>query len=832
MEKSVIDKLAIEKIRGLKNELDQYFMTGEEFQHELSGILDKLEKGATFDIKLIDKDKKEYCFGREGEGECANFQKKDLEDGYSFQVRIWGNAGKEWADEIVDLFSAFINSSYCDGITGLPATDRGQLIQKCNDTLRLWLEKGKKVAVFMIDLDHFKEVNLKKNHIVGTAVLSEFSRLLFRVTNRKGILIHQSGDEFDVLYPYEHPYEVVEFAADMHEKVKGHKFTRAEEVNLTMAMGVRLIEGENLEFSRAREAAENAYAPKQQNVEKHRDSIRLEKQQNNANYGRKSLELAIVRTWNCQEQKIFRNPYLDYIVKLAEKSELSEIQARVRDFIDWVKPEWTSNMRCTCREEGWDVKAEFSAEEVGLAVLRGILQKKEMVSHRLKYTAAGEVPTVNVFAEGQNVFSYPTKENRDFCWEGVNSGKDMRLSDVRRTVLIQAGNNVPDLPGDVFYKVIYVDTRPTSSGNLPDFWAATLSELISLMKKNRNLINIVIFGDTGNTQRVLDYLDHIDKWSSSAKKSNIYRYKYISRKTYQTVEDIMAFHKKFNKNIVKCCSEDELIRNIYQVFSAEVETETEEPEEEPILVNRFLERKLSYDEIKLDIVDGCRTESIAVAFPTVLEIIRNTYRREPERKLRDQNGRNLFELTDFKIVLEKPTYNKLPGYYYDDESELKEYYKKTLGTDEGLFRKLLVESGQMPEMIRHIVTAIKSEKSYSTRRAILVVPITEIADNKYLPLGLVDVWFAPRYVGEKTVIDCSFTWRTVEAIVGLPYSMYASVTFAEDMIRNIGAEVEKQGSTVKTVELGQVSYIAHSMHMFLDEASMNIVRGIVDEVSI
>ena len=66
-------------------------------------------------------------------------------------------------------------------------------------------------------------------------------------------------------------------------------------------------------------------------------------------------------------------------------------------------------------------------------------------------------------------------------------------------------------------------------------------------------------------------------------------------------------------------------------------------------------------------------------------------------------------------------------------------------------------------------------------------------------------------------------------IVGLPYSLYASVRFAEDMTKEIFDE--QNNSSAKNVRLGSVSYIAHSLHMFLDEASLKIVRSIVHEVS-
>lgn len=819
----------MEEIKILISYLKKYFMTGEEFNKRIQEIIKKLGMNSTFDFLLYDKEQHMYHFGEMGQGDMENSKRIEVEDGYSFQIRTWGNNSSEWIEELIELFSLYINKDYCDTITGLPATDRRQLVQKCGDTLQTWLKNGKKVAVFMIDLDHFKDVNTKYNHDAGTAVLSEFSRLLFQVTNKKAILVHQNGDEFDVLYPYKYPYEVVAFAREMYKEVKGHTFKAAPEIDLTMAMGIRLIEEEDLEFQKAREAAENAYAPKQGNVEKHRNSVRMDKKINFENYGRNSLELGIIKICNSMIEQIFHNPYLEYIVKLAESSELNQLQNNINELLEWIKPEETNNMRCTAKENGWDVKAVFSNEEVGLAVLKGILKKPETFQKEINYLVDGKVEhSIIISVNNIQVFAYKATSDMQISWKYVNNRDNIKNNDLRKTILVYAGNENMYLSEDIFYKIIYVDTRPTRSGNLPDFWAATLSELISLMKKKPDLVNILIFGDMDNTQKVLYYLNSIDKWGES---SGEFRYSYISRKTYQTTDDIIIFKDKFSGNIIKCMSEDELIANTYQVLSKTTKLTVADMEATPN--ERFLERKLSYDEIKLDIIDGCRTESIAVAFPTVLEIIRNAYREAPGRIMIDQNGQKLFELTNFKIVLKKPAYNKLPSYYYNDEKELENYYSKTLGTDGGLFRKPLVASNQINEMIDHITSVIESERQYATRRAVLVVPNVETTTKGYSPLGLVAVWLAPRFAGKEVVIDYSFTWRTVEAIVGLPYSMYASVRFSEEITEIIAKRVEEQSKSMKKlINLGSVSYIAHSLHMFLDEASMNIVRGIVDEVSI
>jgi hypothetical protein len=70
----------------------------------------------------------------------------------------------------------------------------------------------------------------------------------------------------------------------------------------------------------------------------------------------------------------------------------------------------------------------------------------------------------------------------------------------------------------------------------------------------------------------------------------------------------------------------------------------------------------------------------------------------------------------------------------------------------------------------------------------------------------------------------------VEALVGFPYSLFASVRFGQHLTERLKALLPPEAS--RTVEMGHVSYIAHSLHIFLDAYGQNIARRIVDDASI
>lgn len=247
--------------------------------------------------------------------------------------------------------------------------------------------------------------------------------------------------------------------------------------------------------------------------------------------------------------------------------------------------------------------------------------------------------------------------------------------------------------------------------------------------------------------------------------------------------------------------------------------------------HHFLNRSLSYERIRLGIEDGCVVDTIEEAFPTVLEIIRNCSVDNYLDNIRDQAGRAFRELPNFKVVVKKPSSKHVPEYYEEEKEQLESYYKSVFGDENGFFQKHLTENGQYEFVLKHITNLItKDGIQYATRRAILIVPHIIENPEDITPLGLVSVYIAPRMLKNDVILDFTFTWRTVEAMVGFPYSLYASVKYAGKILESVKniCLIDQ----VRRLKMGTLSYLAYSFHMFLDKPYTQIIRGIINDASI
>lgn len=150
---------------------------------------------------------------------------------------------------------------YRDELTGL--LRRGPFIRKVNEYLR----RKKTFALFMIDVDDFKNVNDTYGHMVGDDVLCKMADVFVNTTRDKDIICRMGGDEFAVLLAgVTEVNQVKEIISRMEDQISKMSTQKSMLENIHVSFGVKMCTdfSENIAFQQIYEQADMAlYQAKQ-----------------------------------------------------------------------------------------------------------------------------------------------------------------------------------------------------------------------------------------------------------------------------------------------------------------------------------------------------------------------------------------------------------------------------------------------------------------------------------------------------------------------------------------------------------------------------------------
>ncbi len=126
-----------------------------------------------------------------------------------------------------------------DALTELP--NRTQFLDEMAD-IEAMIERGEKVAVLCIDLDHFKSVNDTLGHTIGDKVLKQASARLWGTTRETDLLARLGGDEFSLLLrPIDKPSDAAAIAERIVKtmsspfSIDGHQISIGASVGIAIA---------------------------------------------------------------------------------------------------------------------------------------------------------------------------------------------------------------------------------------------------------------------------------------------------------------------------------------------------------------------------------------------------------------------------------------------------------------------------------------------------------------------------------------------------------------------------------------------------------------------
>ena len=164
-----------------------------------------------------------------------------LEQFYRAKIR---EMGEEAALEIAEVVAHLHQERARDPLTGLYSLV--YIESMVQQQAALMDDVGSKLAVLMIDLDHFKPVNDTFGHPAGNRALIVLARILRETVGPEGVAGRYGGEEFIVLVPYADEFRMEQVAVAIGQAA----FTNlAEQANLpnklTLSIGAVLaISGE------------------------------------------------------------------------------------------------------------------------------------------------------------------------------------------------------------------------------------------------------------------------------------------------------------------------------------------------------------------------------------------------------------------------------------------------------------------------------------------------------------------------------------------------------------------------------------------------------------
>ncbi len=101
------------------------------------------------------------------------------------------------------------------------------------------------LAVLMIDIDHFKEINDSHGHTAGDSVLVELGEIMRNTARETDTVARYGGDEFVVMLPDTAWQGAMTFAERLRRNVDEHQFSveQAHRLPITVSVGVALAKG-------------------------------------------------------------------------------------------------------------------------------------------------------------------------------------------------------------------------------------------------------------------------------------------------------------------------------------------------------------------------------------------------------------------------------------------------------------------------------------------------------------------------------------------------------------------------------------------------------------
>jgi len=142
----------------------------------------------------------------------------DLADVKTLEIKDLNDAFRYLLEQIHSRQLALEHIAMHDALTSLP--NRALLMDRLNQSISNAQQRKRPLALLMLDLDHFKEINDTLGHQTGDALLQQVGERLRNVLRDSDTVARLGGDEFAVLLPNVNDTNALRIATAIHEKLE------------------------------------------------------------------------------------------------------------------------------------------------------------------------------------------------------------------------------------------------------------------------------------------------------------------------------------------------------------------------------------------------------------------------------------------------------------------------------------------------------------------------------------------------------------------------------------------------------------------------------------
>lgn len=129
-----------------------------------------------------------------------------------------------------------------DSLTGL--WNRGSLVNKIRETLKLARSQNSGFSVILVDLDRFREINDTLGHAAGDQLLARAGERLQRVLPAQAALARIGGDEFAFLQPDAHGEDAMKLALRVVDAFQSPLLVSSNEILVSPSIGIAQFPGD------------------------------------------------------------------------------------------------------------------------------------------------------------------------------------------------------------------------------------------------------------------------------------------------------------------------------------------------------------------------------------------------------------------------------------------------------------------------------------------------------------------------------------------------------------------------------------------------------------